>query len=331
MNAIEMNISRAESFCSPTMGSKIFLSMCPMLLLFGTFTNILSLLVLSRKRMRKHSTYVYLAILSVIDLLAIWLGIMRDYLAHGYGIYIKSMWLCKVHSFLFYFSLDFSSWILVAVSVDRFIAITFVFSSYTKQMLLKFFAKPKLICSIIFVLFFLLNLHFVVFVEVLDKSDKPFSSLLNNKTEFSKMLSKSELFSYKYSEMATIHKHTIGVADEYFYCVIDENKHPKYFHYFSIIWPYIDLSAYAIFPFCIMFICNVAIIKNAKFSAPTNFNVILSPHVTTTVSPLANKPTIILSSARSSSDLSSQYQSIQQSTTNNPKSMSWSTKSSIFN
>jgi Kef-type K+ transport system membrane component KefB len=83
-------------FCSSNMGSKIFLSMCPMILLFGTFTNILSLLVLSRKRMRKHSTYVYLAILSVIDLLALWLGITRDFLAHGFNIHIRALWLCKI-------------------------------------------------------------------------------------------------------------------------------------------------------------------------------------------------------------------------------------------
>ena len=155
-------------FCSSDMGSKIFLSMCPMILLFGTFTNILSLLVLSRKRMRKHSTYVYLAILSVIDLLALWLGITRDFLAHGFNIHIRALWLCKLHSFLFYYTLDMSSWILVAVSVDRFVAITFVFSSYTKQQLLKILAKPKLICSVLLALFALLNFHFVIFVNVLD-------------------------------------------------------------------------------------------------------------------------------------------------------------------
>ena len=121
-----------QKFCSPTTGSKIFLSTCPLLLAFGTCTNILSLLVLTRKRMLKHSTYSYLAILSVIDMLVLYIGLIRDYLAHGYCIYISATWLCRLHSFLFYFALDFSSWILVAVSIDRFLAITFVFSSYTR-------------------------------------------------------------------------------------------------------------------------------------------------------------------------------------------------------
>ena len=155
-----------SEICSATTGSKIFLSICPLLLAFGTCTNILSLLVLTRKRMIKHSTYSYLAILSVVDLTALYLGLIRDYLAHGFGIYMKSAFLCKIHSFLFYYTLDFSSWILVAVSVDRFLAITFVFSSYTRHLMLKFMSKPKIICSFIGFILFLLNLHFIIFKKL---------------------------------------------------------------------------------------------------------------------------------------------------------------------
>jgi hypothetical protein len=366
----------AASFCSATMGSKIFLSICPLLLCFGTCTNIFSLLVLSRKRMRKHSTYVYLAILSVIDLLALWLGLMRDYLAHGYGIYIKSMWLCKLHSFLFYYTLDLSSWVLVAVSLDRFLAITFVFSSYTRKVLLKLLAKPKLICCVICSCLLVLNLHLLFYVEIknqitnlpleLDSKNNTENNSKNNNNELiseivnlelnlvgtfendtnnnynnnnnkqkknhnqqeSKIVNYNEpkLFQsdeeenidttnayqtstsgirqaqqqvqppsivYKFkcssSELAIESKslivmpyelshqqrrlssksntqHSIGVAGEYLFCVIDSNKHPTYMSFFLNVWPYIDLSAYAILPFCIMFICNIAIIKNVKFS-----------------------------------------------------------------
>ena len=305
INKNEFNsTAKSNSICSTTLGSKIFLSMCPLLLLFGTFTNILSLLILSRKRMRKHSTYVYLAILSVIDLLALWLGISRDYLAHGYGMYIKSLWLCKLHSFLFYFTLDMSSWILVAVSVDRFLAITFVFSSYTRQLLLKLLAKPKLICSIICLSLFLLNLHLVFFVQVdfeqiTNKNDligkkenkpnlkkhEPASTSkidLNSKHECpSSIISNEQLplmsmpyqFSYENRLATNNQMYSIGVAGEYYYCVIDEKRHPVYLDFFLNIWPYIDLSAYAILPFCIMFICNIAIIKNVKFSTPLSITV----------------------------------------------------------
>ena len=315
------------SYCSETMSSKIFLSICPLLLLFGTFTNIFSLLVLSRKRMRKHSTYVYLAFLSVIDLLALWLGIIRDYLAHGYGIYIRSMWLCKIHSFMFYFTLDLSSWILVAVSLDRFFAITFIFSAYTRKLLLKIAGKPKFVCSFLCVFFFVLNLHFVLYVELDVNKEQHKTWQVNTKPYFtlnhtdlvSRLLpdTKSKYFYYlsngrhlKFdksvyqansviefdenqtgtnlvilvlpllkqqqqggtnestaTEASSDKHHSIGVFDEYLYCVMDKAKNPTYVKFFVNIWPFIDLSMYAILPFCIMFVCNIAIIKNVKFSS----------------------------------------------------------------
>jgi hypothetical protein len=334
--------NRTNSYCSDTMSSKIFLSICPLLLLFGTFTNIFSLLVLSRKRMRKHSTYVYLAILSVIDLMALWLGITRDYLAHGYGIYIKSALLCKIHSFLFYFTLDLSSWILVAVSLDRFFAITFIFSAYTRKLLLKIAGKPKFICSILCGFFFILNLHFVFFVELdagkqqidvwpaeakatrlLDVSEVMDKLKLAAANQDTSGGDKSKLFSYYYANSRKMkfdhaiyasnsiiefndninnnqsaapivlvmpgypsssggggksesekssRRHSIGVFDEYFYCVMDEAKNPTYVRFFVNIWPFIDLSMYAILPFCIMFLCNIAIIKNVTFSSADSLN-----------------------------------------------------------
>ncbi len=327
MMATNINLSKygsGTSSCSATIGSKIFLSFCPLILIFGTFTNISSLLVLSRKRMRKHSTYVYLAILSCVDLMALWLGLTRDYLAFGFGIYINSTWLCRMHSFLFYYTLDLSSWILVAVSLDRFLAISFLFSSYTRQLLLKMLAKPKLICSIISVSLFLLNLHFLCFIEVdehANKSHDSFDKLIFNNTiknnisqllrentvytdcltnlinndlqasfqNYSSSIDKIEclnaflemeykplmLMSYELSNAneQSYMRHSIGVAGEYFYCVIRGTKHPRYLKFFLSTWPYIDLSAYAILPFCIMFICNISIIKNAKFSTPMSIRV----------------------------------------------------------
>jgi hypothetical protein len=67
-------------------------------------------------------------------------------------------------------------------------------------------------------------------------------------------------------------RHSIGVFDEYFYCVMDEAKNPTYVRFFINIWPFIDLSMYAILPFCIMFICNIAIIKNVTFSPTDSLN-----------------------------------------------------------
>jgi hypothetical protein len=195
-------------------------------------------------------------------MLVLYIGLIRDYLAHGYCIYISATWLCRLHSFLFYFALDFSSWILVAVSIDRFLAITFVFSSYTRNILLKVFSNPKLVCSIIGLCLFFLNLHFLFYIESVDSNP---ISLENNFTIFSiyfgddKLVNNDSYFS-------------ISVSGEYSSCVINEYKHPIYSNFFQNTWPYIDLSAYAIAPFIIMAVCNVAIIKNAKFSTPSVIN-----------------------------------------------------------
>lgn len=289
---VSTTTNKTDGLCSASTGSKIFLSICPLLLAFGTCTNILSLLVLTRKRMRKHSTYSYLAILSVIDMLALYLGLIRDYLAHGYQIYISATWLCRLHSFLFYYTLDFSSWILVAVSIDRFLAITFVFSSYTRQLLMKLLTKPKLTCFIIGCCLFCLNLHFFFFIEVFDSTTQEptlltsaFKSILNStattqkfSSTFTKILNKTSTIRRLQNRKTTTTTvvpvsltdqkfFSIGVSGEYSNCGVDEIKHPIYAKFFIHTWPYIDLSVYAILPFCIMSICNIAIIKNAKFSA----------------------------------------------------------------
>jgi hypothetical protein len=337
INNQNKKMNTTAHYCSETLSSKIFLSICPLLLLFGTFTNIFSLLVLSRKRMRKHSTYVYLAILSVFDLMPLWLGMIRDYLAHGYGIYIKSAWLCKLHSFLFYFTLDVSSWILVAVSLDRFFAITFIFSNYTRKKLIKIASKPKFVCSFICIFFFVLNLHFVYYVEIdhekqlehsgssaliqhkesielndfLNKFKHIYENNNNTKLGYfhitnlnqiehlndalvlnsNSIIETDDLKTYDpkslknfplmvlntrkkspSSDLSNNLKRTIGVFDEYFYCVIDEFENPTYVNFFVNVWPFIDLSMYAILPFCIMFVCNIAIIRNVTITPSQSMN-----------------------------------------------------------
>ena len=192
-------------------------------------------------------------------MLALYLGLIRDYLAHGYCIYISSTWLCRLHSFLFYFALDFSSWILVAVSIDRFLAITFVFSSDTRNILLKVMAKPKLVCTFIGTSLIILNLHFLFYIDSIDshKFQQYFTLSSSNSNEIIGLA--DSCFS-------------IGVSNEYSSCVINSHRHPQYSNFFQNTWPHIDLSVYAIAPFIIMSVCNVAMIKNAKFLTPSFIN-----------------------------------------------------------
>ncbi|KAK6963127.1 hypothetical protein BgiMline_033260 [Biomphalaria glabrata] len=98
----------------------------PLIVLIGTVGSILSLLVLCQKSMRTRTTMFYLASLAVSDLMCLYTGLARLWLEHAQNIYIRltSEASCKLHTFIVYMSLDLSAWILVTVSVDRCLFIT---------------------------------------------------------------------------------------------------------------------------------------------------------------------------------------------------------------
>ncbi len=177
-------------------------------------------------------------------------------MAHGFSIYIRSTWLCKLHSFTFYLSLDLSSWILAAVAIDRFLAVTFVFSTR----LGKLYPHPKVVCPVIALTLFFINLHLLLFV----KSRKVEANRLANTSsmQFTPIFPGRNYFAS--AEMSNVQ--SIGVSHEYLYCVIDGSLNPAYMQFLLTYWPFIDLTIYAFLPFCIMTVCNVGIIKNAKLS-----------------------------------------------------------------
>lgn len=110
-------------------------------IIFGTIGNLLTLLVLCKPRMRKHSTFTYLTILSLCDTLVLYFGLFRDYLVYKYKYDIDGDFICKFHVFFFYFVLHMASWLLVAVNIDRLIASTFLGKS--KKGVSFFFVNSK--------------------------------------------------------------------------------------------------------------------------------------------------------------------------------------------
>ena len=103
-------------------GDKIWKSVPPILLTLGTIGNLLSIVVLARKKTRKSSTAIYLITLACNDLLVLWTGLLRQWLRHTWETDVRqfSEFGCKLHVFLVYFGTQFSSWILVAVTSERF-------------------------------------------------------------------------------------------------------------------------------------------------------------------------------------------------------------------
>lgn len=99
----------------------------PILIFFGTIGNVLSIIVLRRPKIRKSVCSIYFIALSVSDLLVLYTGLLRQWIHKTFDVDIRHMGSagCKIHTWLVYFFLDFSSWILVAVTVERVLLVWF--------------------------------------------------------------------------------------------------------------------------------------------------------------------------------------------------------------
>ena len=106
----------------------------PILILFGTIGNILSIVVLTRKSIKASTTALYLTFLAFSDLLVLHTGLLRQWLNYltEYDVRHTSEAACKIHIWLVYSSLDFSAWILIAVTLERVISTWCPHSAKTK-------------------------------------------------------------------------------------------------------------------------------------------------------------------------------------------------------
>ncbi|CAF1974480.1 unnamed protein product [Rotaria magnacalcarata] len=136
----------------------------------GSFGNLLSFCVLIRTGMRRYSTFCYLACLALVDL-----GVIITFSVNFISLYHfdydiqAEAFKCKLYAFCIYFLPQYSSWILVAVSIDRVIS-----AKYLR--LAKTWSKPK---HSVFVTFLLgvflgiLNGHFFLYENNSTKQRNP--------------------------------------------------------------------------------------------------------------------------------------------------------------
>ncbi|CAF1534801.1 unnamed protein product [Rotaria magnacalcarata] len=216
--------------------TKPFAAVC---LFVGSIGNSLSFIVFTQKQLRKHSTFRYLAYLSIVDLIVLYLGlgniILRDYFS--FDIRVQNLFLCKVHTFLTYVTTQLSSWILTIVSIDRAIACTVI-------QLNKRFCRPKSADRIFFIMCIivtLINSHILLFMG--SKRTITQSNIHN-------------ISSYQNTIMCT------------------HNTSSIYFKFFEKPYNIIDLLSYVLIPFIIMTICACIIAYRLFFSLRnTTFNV----------------------------------------------------------
>ena len=97
----------------------------PVLLIFGTFGNVVSFFILM-KNVKKASTYSYLSALAVMDLLVLYIGLLTLWIGQfTFEIKNQANWLCKLIVFLGYVCSDTSVWLIIAVTAERFFVVYF--------------------------------------------------------------------------------------------------------------------------------------------------------------------------------------------------------------
>ncbi|XP_053386545.1 C-C chemokine receptor type 1-like [Mercenaria mercenaria] len=95
----------------------------PILLVFGTIGNLMTVIVLMQRKNRNSSLAKYLSALAVADLIVLWMALPRNWLNNGFDVDLRpfSEFVCKVQLFLVYFGSQNSALLVVLVTVERFL------------------------------------------------------------------------------------------------------------------------------------------------------------------------------------------------------------------
>lgn len=148
------------------------------ILIIGLIGNLFSMVIFNQHKMKKYSTYIYLGLLTLVDLLVLILGLGDMVLISYTGVVIRnsSFLVCRVHAFLTYCCTNLSSFILASVSIDRAIATNAINFA-------KFYCKPEMAYRVFAfdcVLTALINFHYLMFLGYED----PEPDNLTNKVFF---------------------------------------------------------------------------------------------------------------------------------------------------
>jgi len=97
----------------------IYMIIYPIIFIVGLIGNLLSSLLFSATELYQTSCAIYFLLLAISDSIAL-IGGLHHCLTIGYRIEVPNAAYCRARNFLVYTSMDMASWIVVAISVDRF-------------------------------------------------------------------------------------------------------------------------------------------------------------------------------------------------------------------
>ncbi|UJR27501.1 hypothetical protein I4U23_008785 [Adineta vaga] len=131
----------------------------PCLLLIGTTCNTLTFAVMRRGRMRHSSSCFYMATLAIADTFVLWIGCLNRWLEllDKQRPILACNLCCKLGTFAFFFFADCSVWITVAMTFERYIAV----SQPLRASQLCTVKRARYMLLFVFTMFFLINAHFL--------------------------------------------------------------------------------------------------------------------------------------------------------------------------
>jgi len=221
----------------------------PILFMFvGTAGNLLSVYVVLRSKLRRHSTFIYLAFLSIVDLAVLYTFCVNFILHAWFNIDLQQVSLiaCKIYSFSIYYFPQTSAWILTAVSIDRVFALTRGVRKTHKT------RQTYIILITIFFILFMLNIQFLfydnTYILYLQKQQIKDFDLFNNSQEFIFPLSSSTII-YRIVD-TDMDINVVQCSSEY---------SDEYQKFYRDVWVYIDAIVNVYLPFTLMFLCSTII------------------------------------------------------------------------
>ena len=110
-----------------TMTMTMIMMMMMMMILTGTLGNLTSLIVLLRPNMRGKSVYLFLLFLAIADTTVLYISAFKTWIRKisGFELLNVNDWSCRIVIFLILLSQQLAAWIVVLVTIDRFVAVWF--------------------------------------------------------------------------------------------------------------------------------------------------------------------------------------------------------------
>ena len=120
-------ILTANSGESRSITETIRVSLAIPLVITATWGNVLSFLIMRRKSMKITSPGIYFAAIACMDTMTVYLGLLPFvvYYFSSVDLWTLHPWSCKIVIFMLFTSCDSAVWLILAVTVDRFIAVKY--------------------------------------------------------------------------------------------------------------------------------------------------------------------------------------------------------------